>query len=165
MSAPTIPPSGNTNPAPPTPHFDGAELLAVETAVSKSATSLTLGGAPGGAMIRIVAGKGLSQVENAAAIEEGRDYILWYFGQNSYTLNRLTANTGNWIIFQGQGAPLPNAPSPIYALHSDGRIFRGTTQALTTTGGVIDFDLTHNQRPSVLNRIQVFQRGIWVIVP
>ena len=137
----------------------------METAIPKSATALSVGGASGGTMTRIVAGKGLSQAENAAAIEEGRDYILWYFGQNSYTLNRLTANTGTWIIFQGQGAPLPNAPSPLYALHSDGRIFRGSTQALTTTGGVIDFDLTHNQRPSVLNMIQVFQRGNWVTVP
>ena len=75
-----LPPSGNTNPAPATPHFTHQELLDIVNAVPMNATGLTAGGPAGGKMIRIVADKGLNQTESAAAIEEGRDYILWYFG-------------------------------------------------------------------------------------
>jgi hypothetical protein len=63
-------------------------------------------------MVRIVAGKGLNQAEAAAALEEGRDYIIWYFGQGSYTLNR-RQNTGTWVIFEGIGAAIPGAPYPV----------------------------------------------------
>lgn len=160
-----LPPSGNPNPPPPTPHFTSKELARIVAAVPQSASALTAGGPAGGAMVRIVAVKGLGQTENAAAIEEGRDYIIWYFGQGSYILNQLP-NTGAWIIFAGQGAAnLTNAPRPIYALHSDGRIFRGSTQALTTMSRPTDFDVKYNNRPGVLNRIQVFQGGNWVDVP
>jgi hypothetical protein len=165
MSAPATPPSGNTNPPPPTPHFNGQELMDIVNAVPQSASALTAGGPAGGKMVRIVAGKGLSQAENAAAIEEGRDYIQWYFGQGSYTLNR-RQNTGTWVIFEGIGAALLNAPYPIYALHSDGRIFRGSSQHLIFTGNTGAFEENYNSSPQAgPNKVQVFQGGKWVIVP
>jgi hypothetical protein len=116
-------------------------------------------------MVRIVAGKGLTQAESAAAIEEGRDYILWYFGQGSYTLDR-RPNTGSWVIFEGLGVPLPTAPYPVYALHADGRIFRGTSQHLIITGNTTTFDENYNSSPHAsLNKVWVFQPGKWVVAP
>jgi hypothetical protein len=81
MSAAATPPSGNTNPAPATPHFTGQELMDIVNAAPISATGLTAGGAAGGKMVRIVAAKGLSQGEAAAALEEGRDYIVGISGR------------------------------------------------------------------------------------
>jgi hypothetical protein len=165
MTVSPLPPSGNPNPPPPSVYFDRADLSSIEAAISLTATALTPGGAAGGAMVRIVAGKGLTQAENAAAIEEGRDYILWYFGRGSYILNRLP-NTGSWIIFEGQGAAnLLQAMRPVYALHSDGRIFRGSSLHLIKIGKITTFDENYNSSLHAgPNRVQVFQGGNWMMV-
>lgn len=163
MSAPAPPPSGNTNPAPATPHFTRQELMDIVYAAPMNATGLTAGGPAGGKMVRIVAGKGLNQVEAAATLEEGKDYIVWYFGQGSYTLNRLL-NTGTWIIFEGVSA-LPNVP--VLAIRMDGKFFRGTAiPHLIVTGTTISFDENYNSNPNAgPNRVFVYQGNNWVIAP
>jgi hypothetical protein len=165
MSAPATPPSGNTNPAPAAPHFTCQELTDIVNAAPMSATGLTAGGPAGGKMVRIVAGKGLNQAEAAAALEEGRDYIIWYFGQGSYTLNR-RQNTGTWVIFEGIGAAIPGAPYPVLAIRMDGRFFRGVSLHLTTTGNITTFDENYNSSPGAgPNKVWVYQGNNWVIAP
>jgi hypothetical protein len=117
-------------------------------------------------MIRIVAGRGLGQTESAAQIEEARDFILWFFGPGSWIFNRVAGNTGTAILFQGVPATA-TLHSPVLALHSDGRIFRGDTRHLTTTGNAITFAFDYNQSPNVPSylKIKVFQGGNWVDAP
>jgi hypothetical protein len=128
-----------------------------------NATGLTAGGPAGGKMVRIVAGKGLDQAESAAALEEGRDYIVWYFGQGSYTLNRLQ-KTGTWVIFEGISA-LPNVP--ILAIRMDGMFFRGVAiPHLIATGTTLTFDENYNSNPNTgPNKVFVHQGSTWVIAP
>ena len=163
MSVPATPPSGNTHPAPATPHFTYQELMDIVNAAPMNATGLTAGGPAGGKMVRIVAGKGLNQAEAAAALEEGRDYIIWYFGQGSYTLNRLP-NTGAWIIFEGIST-LPNAP--VLAIRRDGKLFRGAAiPHLMVTGTTTSFDENYNSKPNAgPNKVFVYQGNNWVIAP
>jgi hypothetical protein len=116
-------------------------------------------------MVKIAAGKGLSQGDSATAMEEGRDYILWYFGTGTYVLNR-KQNTGAWIMFQGMGAALPNAAQPIYALRDDGTIFRGSTDQVITTGSILSFDENYNSSPNAgPNKVYLFKNGNWQLAP
>lgn len=162
---PSTPPSGNTNPPPPTPHFTAAQLQQIVTATG-TGTALTTGGAAGGAMIRLVASRGLNQINTAAQILEGRDFIHWFFGPTSWRLDRITGNTGGAILFQGQPATA-TFPSPILAVRSDGGLFRGDTRHLVPTSTGTSFDFAYNQRPNVpqLLKIKVFQGGNWVDAP
>jgi hypothetical protein len=165
MSAPATPPSGNRNPAPATPHFTFQELTDIVNAAPMSATGLTAGGPAGGKMVRIVAGKGLNQAEAAAALEQGRDYIVWYFGKGSYTLDR-RQNTGAWVILEGIGAAIPSAPYPVLAIRMDGKFFRGASVHLEQTGNATAFNETYNSRPNAgPNKVWVYQGGNWVIAP
>jgi hypothetical protein len=131
-----------------------------------TASAVTTGGHAGGALIRLVASKGLNQSEIAAQIEEGRDFIHWFFGPDSWNFDRVTGTTGGAILFRGQPAT-PTFPSPILALHPDGRVFRGDSRHLIPpdTGG--EFDFAYNQRPNVppYLKIKVFQGGSWVDAP
>lgn len=141
------------------------ELQALVTATG-TGTALTTGGAAGGALIRLVASRGLNQADTAAQIEEGRDYIHWFFGPTSWRLDRVAGTTGGAIIFRGQPATA-TFPSPILAVHSDGRVFRGDSRHLIPPNTGVDFDFTYNQRPNVpvYMRIKVFQGGNWVDAP
>jgi hypothetical protein len=162
---PATPPSGNTNPPPPRPHFTCAELQAIVTATG-TGTAVTTGGAAGGALIRLVASRGLHQAATAAQIEEGRDFIHWFFDPTSWRLDRITGDTGGAILFQGQPATAA-FPSPVLAVHSDGRMFRGDTRHLVPTSTGTSFDFAYNQRPNVPQylKIKVFQGRNWVDAP
>jgi hypothetical protein len=162
MSAPATPPSGNTNPAPPTPHFTCQELMDIVNAAPVNATGLTAGGPAGGKMVRIVADNGLNQAEAASALEEGRDYIIWYFGQGSYTLTRLQS-TGTWIIFQGISM---TTNVPVLAIRMDGTFFRGASVHLEQAGNTTTFNENYNSGPNAgRNKVWVYQGSNWVIAP
>ena len=154
---PATPPFGNTSPPPPRPHFTCAELQSIVTATA-TGTVPTTGGAAGGALIRFVASRGLHQADTAAQIEEGREFIHWFFGPTSWRLDRITGDTGGAILFQGQPATA-TFPSPILAVRSDGMLFRGDTRHLVPTRTGTSFDFAYNQRPNVPRylKIKVFQ--------
>jgi hypothetical protein len=137
----------------------------IVNAAPVNATGLTAGGPAGGKMVRIVADKGLDQAEAAAALEEGSEYILWYFGQGGYTLNR-RQDTGTWVIFEGISAAIPGAPSPVLAIRMDGRFFRGASVHLEQTGNTTTFNETYNSSPNAgPNKVSVYQGSNWVIAP
>src|SRR5579862_3418537 len=100
---PVAPPSGNTNPPPPRPDFSCRQLSAIVVATT-TGSAITAGGAAGGELIRLIASRGLYQVDAAAQIEEGRDFLHWFFGPTSWRLDRIMGATGGAILFQGQPA-------------------------------------------------------------
>jgi hypothetical protein len=164
---PTTPPSGNTNPPPPRPHFSCAELHAIVVATS-TGTAITSGGAAGGALIRLVASRGLHQADTASQIEEGREFIHWYFGPDSWNFSRISGNTGTAIIYQGAPAVL-GQPFPVMAIRDDGVLFRGSSARhlmMTTTSTTFIFDWnTLNPTAADVLKVQVWQSGNWVTAP
>lgn len=164
---PGLPPSGNTNPPPTTPHFRGTELNAIVFATS-TGTAITTGGAAGGALIRLVASRGLTQTETAAQLEEGRDYIHWYFGASSWAFTRVTGDTGTAILFVGAPA-VPGQPAPVLALHPDGRIFRGVAprhwiRSGTTTTFQFDWNTRNPAEPDAL-KVLVWSGNTFILAP
>jgi hypothetical protein len=144
-----------------------AELQAIVTATS-TGTAITSGGGAGGALIRVVASKGLNQADTAAQIEEGRDFILWYFGAGSWIFARIARNTGTAIIFEGAPA-VPGQPYPVLAIRDDGRIFRGSSarHLMVTPFSVtfiFDWNIRNLAKPDVL-KVQVWHGGNWVLAP
>jgi hypothetical protein len=164
---PPSPPSKLTSPPPPTPHFTPAELSAIVVATS-TGTAITAGGSAGGALTRLVASRGLPQAETAAQLEEGRDFIHWFFGAGAWAFNRISGNTGTDIIFEGVPA-MPGADYPTLAIRTDGSIYRGSAvRHLIRSGSATAFDFAwnsnHPAKPDVL-KIKVWQSSNWVVAP
>lgn len=162
---PPTPPSSDPNPPPPRPNFTCDELQTIVIATG-TGTALTSGGAAGGALIRLVAMRGLARTDTATQIEEGRDFIHWFFGPTSWMLDQIPGTTAGEIIFRGQPATT-TLPSPILAVHHDGRLFRGDSRHLIFQSTGVEFDFAYNQRPNIprYKMIKVFLNGNWVDAP
>jgi hypothetical protein len=116
----------------------------------------------------LVASRGLNKAATAAQIEEGRDFIDWFFGPNSWRFDRVQGDTGTAILFQGAPS-VSGQPFPVLALRDDGAIFRGVgPRHWTMSGTTTTFQFDWNtQNPTVANvfKVLVWSGNNFVVAP